>query len=267
MIDNDQNNEEYKLDDLDLLASEPEDQLRPEVDALSTPSVETIGENPKPVWENPMIRNGLIAVGCLVLLVMCYQLISSLFSGKHSTENQIKPVTVTKQVTVSQPVMNAFPNAEPDTSKLDKKLSTIEQDQNVMSSNIQTINGQMTAVSSSISDIATKMAELNNTLSAMSEKVDAQSQEITRLVALNAKKQRPIVTRKVNTGSQEVASIYSLQAVIPGRAWLMSSNGATMTVREGTSIAGYGVVKLIDPQQGRVITSSGRTIRFSQVDS
>lgn len=266
MIDNDQNNEEYKLDDLDLLASEPEDQLQPEVDALSTSS-EPVSDNPTPFWQNPTLRNGVIAVGCLVLLVMCYQLISSFFSSKNPAQNDITPVVVMKPALhVSQPVVRTFPDTQTDTSKLDKQLLAIVQDQSVMSSNIQTINGQMTTVSSSVSDIATKITELNNTILAMNEKMDAQSREIERLVAVKAKK-RSMPGRKMNGVGHEGPQIYSLQAVIPGRAWIMSNNGATLTVREGTTIAGYGVVKLIDPQQGRVVTSSGRTIRFSQIDS
>jgi intracellular multiplication protein IcmG len=62
-------------------------------------------------------------------------------------------------------------------------------------------------------------------------------------------------------------SRYNIQAVIPGRAWLIATNGATLTVSQGTAIPGYGIVKLIDPVQGKVTTSSGQIIRFSQEDS
>ena len=58
-----------------------------------------------------------------------------------------------------------------------------------------------------------------------------------------------------------------MQAVIPGRAWLIANNGSTITVREGTPIPGYGIAKIIDPIKGRVMTSSGKEIRFSQDDS
>ena len=60
---------------------------------------------------------------------------------------------------------------------------------------------------------------------------------------------------------------YYIQAVIPGRAWIIATNGSTLTVREGTNIAGYGIVRLIDPLDGRIVTSSGQIIRFSQEDS
>jgi len=32
-------------------------------------------------------------------------------------------------------------------------------------------------------------------------------------------------------------------------------------------IPGYGAVKLVDPAQGQVLTSTGKVIKFSQLDS
>jgi intracellular multiplication protein IcmG len=268
MIDNDQNNEEYKLDDLDLLASEPADNFQPEEDARGTsspPSVEKIA-----FWEAPVIRNGLIVIGCIVLLLLCYQLISSFFTSHDAVENDITPVSVAKKQlnTMQMPIQSSvksFPQKQTSQSEFDKKLSTLQQNQSTMSANIQIINTQVTTVTSSIADVATKITELNTTISAMSDKIDAQTREVERLVTIKAKKNH--IARRDFSNINNQPDVYSLQAVIPGRAWLITNNGASLTVREGTLIQGYGIVKLIDPQQGRVITSSGRIIRFSQVDS
>jgi len=77
--------------------------------------------------------------------------------------------------------------------------------------------------------------------------------------------------KKVRASKKVVAATppaqYFLQAIIPGRAWLISTNGDTVTVREGTRISSYGVVRFIDAKRGRVLTSSGQVIRFSQEDS
>ena len=61
--------------------------------------------------------------------------------------------------------------------------------------------------------------------------------------------------------------LYYIQAVIPGRAWLIATNGSTLTVREGSTIPGYGIVRKIDPNLGKVFMSTGKVIRFSQLDS
>jgi intracellular multiplication protein IcmG len=109
-----------------------------------------------------------------------------------------------------------------------------------------------------------KMAELNQVITQLNAKLETQSQVIERLTVRTAPK--PPKPRVLN-GFLNQRLKYYVQAVIPGRAWLIATNGATLTVREGTLISGYGVVKLIDPTQGRVLTSSGRIIRFSQSDS
>jgi len=268
MIDNDQNNEEYKLDDLDLLASEPEDHLQPEGDDVNSSLPPT--EARAPFFETPVVRNGLIAIGILVLLLFCYELVSSFFSNNHAAHNDITPVSVNNKQLNTAPVMidstvKSFSEEHADPTEVNKKLASLAQEQNTMSSNILTINNQITTVTSSMSDVATKVDELSRMISLMNDKIEAESREIQRLVMKKAEK-HPVGTRHFSNVNNQ-AVVYSLQAVIPGRAWLITNNGATLTVREGTSIAGYGTVKLIDPQQGRVITSSGKIIRFSQVDS
>jgi outer membrane murein-binding lipoprotein Lpp len=53
----------------------------------------------------------------------------------------------------------------------------------------------------------------------------------------------------------------SVHAIIPGRAWLKSRDGTTITVTEGDSLDRYGKVLVIDASNGVVITSSGVTLR------
>ena len=107
------------------------------------------------------------------------------------------------------------------------------------------------------------MTELNGVIANLSAKVDQQSREIEGLTI-----RRQEANKVYHRGAQATHfPKYHIQAVIPGRAWLIATNGATLTVREGTAVAGYGMVRLIDPSQGRVTTSSGQVIRFSQEDS
>jgi intracellular multiplication protein IcmG len=106
------------------------------------------------------------------------------------------------------------------------------------------------------------VSELNRMIAALSDKLDSQAKTIESLAAKPVvRKTHPIV------GRNKPLVQYNIQAVIPGRAWIVATNGTTLTVREGSKVPGYGLVKLIDPNQGRVITSSGRVIRFSQEDS
>ena len=57
---------------------------------------------------------------------------------------------------------------------------------------------------------------------------------------------------------------YSVQAIIPGRAWLKSENGETVTVAEGDMLKGYGRVTKIDPYDGVVeIDVGNRSVTLS----
>lgn len=57
---------------------------------------------------------------------------------------------------------------------------------------------------------------------------------------------------------------YSVQAIIPGRAWLRSDNGDTLTVAEGDVIKDVGQVTKIDPYDGVVEIKVGdKTVSLS----
>lgn len=265
MANNDPNNEEYKLDDLDLLASEPEDELHPEEsgDALSAKDTATIHEDAQP-WENPIFRKGLIVVGGLILFLLFYKAVHLLLGGK-STENQIVPVTQQTQkqsVPLQQPMPTLTTTTDHATTE---KLTSLEQAQNNAQATLQNLNEEVSSLNASMSDISSKIGALSSTLASLSDRLDAQTHEIERLVAMNTKRIHPVHVSRAGASKQVV--MYSLQAIIPGRAWLVASDGSSITVREGSTIPGYGVVKGIDPARGRVLMSSGRVIRFSQVDS
>jgi hypothetical protein len=62
----------------------------------------------------------------------------------------------------------------------------------------------------------------------------------------------------------QVKAMFSVQAIIPGRAWLKSENGETVTVAEGDILKNYGKIIKIDPYDGVVqIDASGRVVTLS----
>jgi hypothetical protein len=69
---------------------------------------------------------------------------------------------------------------------------------------------------------------------------------------------------QVMTSSGEPKSVYTVQAIIPGRAWLKSENGETVTVAEGDTLRGYGRIVKIDPYDGVVeLDIGGRVVSLS----
>lgn len=265
MADNDPNNDEYTFSEFDSLDNDPID---PGLDKSSEPRLG--GHEPK----KDIKRNALIALGLIFFAVMMYKLIGYLF---FSPKEKVEQDTITPISTASTTVKPTVPAALTTTpvqqvpvaviasdDGLKQKVSAIELSQQGVRNDVNAVSQQVNSVNNNVSNLNAQIENLNQVISTLSNQLTKQSEEISVLMARTQPRpvKKPIVKR-----AHTPAISYYLQAVIPGRAWLIGTNGSTLTVREGTIITGYGTVKLIDSLQGRVLTSSGRVIRFSQADS
>ncbi|WP_133129396.1 type IVB secretion system protein IcmG/DotF [Legionella yabuuchiae] len=260
MADNDQYDDEYQFSDLDTGSPKSVE----EEDIYTSP----MGAQGRTGVAAPrnVKRNALIAIALIILAMVIYKFLDSFFAGKKETvKPPQKPAQVIKQAptppqpAVVQPIAAAPPTD--DSVEVNQKLSAMEVSQQTLRSDVNSISNQMTGVSSSVNQMASQIAQLNQLISTLNEKIEEQSQDIQRL------RTKPKPVRKVVRRVVKPTPKCYVQALIPGRAWLICTNGTTLTVREGSTIPGYGLVKLIDPHQGRVMTSSGQIIRFSQDDS
>lgn len=267
MADNDQINDEYQFTELDP--------MDPNVLQKEQGSAEDTEEMPARAFSSGhnVKRNAIIVVAVFVVLMLTYKFIGSYFTGKKVVENEIKPTlavpnaiqpapssVVTAPPPPVRPVSTPVP---PDlASEVHSQLSALSLSEDNLSTEVSLVHGKIGMVNNNLESLSHKLNELNRMIAALSDKVDSQARTIERLAVKSTvnKAQHSVVRSKPRMN-------YNLQAVIPGRAWIVATNGTTLTVREGSKIPGFGLVKLIDPNQGRVITSSGRVIRFSQEDS
>ncbi len=269
MADNDQNNDEYKFAELDSLDNESME----EESNLNSPASSSQGRYPE---SKNVKRNALIAVGVLVLAMVIYKIVGWMYSDKSDVDSSQTSVTPVAQVT-PQPVQTTITPTptptpviqQPQTvittsdDDLKQKVSAIELSQQTVKAEVSSVGQQVGTVNNNINNLNAQIANLNQVIGNLSTQVAKQSAEINMIMVRF--KPKPVKPAIHHIRVQRV--LYYIQAVIPGRAWLIGSNGSTLTVREGTKIAGYGTVKLIDSMQGRVLTSSGQVIRFSQEDS
>ena len=275
MADNDQYNDEYQFADLDTITPDAGDE---EGTSESNKEVPPPGERPPKEFSEPanIKRNALIVVVLVILIMVIYKLVGSFIAEKKSSPKpevtQLKPATepsppVPVAPAPAQPAPSpVLPTSQENEPKIDiqinQKLSTLEIGQQSMRTDLSSVPSKIEGLNTSLNTLVAKITDLNGVIANLNSKLDEQAREIERLTVRREVK-KVHVARHRNSFSVQ----YYIQAVIPGRAWLIATNGATLTVREGTTIPGYGMVKLIDPNQGRVITSSGRIIRFSQEDS
>lgn len=248
-----------------------------DLDVISPDSVEEENVAPSSVERrvntgNNLRRNALIVVIIVIMLMLAYKFLGPLFTKKPQSDAvpslastaEAPPQPIQPQIQPVTPVAppQVQPTVSEDNSQITQRLSALELSQQNLRSEMDSMNSQLATINSNINDLTTKLTQLNQSLTVIVAKVEEQSKQIA-VCTVHAKPKpvHKIVIRRPPPPS------YFIQAVIPGRAWLIAQNGSTITVREGTQIAGYGVVKLIDSSQGRIITSSGRIIRFSQQDS
>ena len=262
MADNDQYNDEYQFADLDAISPDGDDQNQ-EGNAGAS---ENPPETPR---ENNIKRNAIIVIGVVVLLMVLYKIIGMFHTEKKDTDiinpPPVQTVFPTQPSVPSQPV-TPVSQSTPSMSdtKVAQKLSDLETNQQTTLTEVTAVNNQLGGINNNVNAMSAKMAELTGLVASLTAKLEEQSRALEQIII---RREAKTVQRHVPHKARPHYPKYNLQAVIPGRAWLIATNGATLTVREGTVIAGYGIVKLIDPNQGRVTTSSGQVIKFSQEDS
>lgn len=262
MADNNQGNDEYVFTDIDVMSPD----LMGEEDNLSNSA--RASAVPVDSERSDVKRNAIIVVVLVVVAMLVYKFMGSFFTTKTEpastivTETPVITPVVEPQPIIQPQIVTPVPSA--DTTALNQKISDMDVEQHNLRNSLNTLNNQLNSMSSNINALNMKISTLSQTVTVLTNKMDEQATQVSMLIAARVQQPKP---RKIVHRVVVPQTVYYIQAVIPGRAWLISTNGSTLTVREGTNIAGYGIVKLIDPNQGRVVTSSGRVIRFSQQDS
>ena len=108
-----------------------------------------------------------------------------------------------------------------------------------------------------------KLDELNKRLNRIESSLNQATQLLEQGQASAGKPGlEPLAT--VPTKAIEPKITYTVQAIIPGRAWLKSESGDTVTVAEGDLLKSYGRIAKIDPYDGVVeIDTGNKTITLA----
>lgn len=117
-----------------------------------------------------------------------------------------------------------------------------------------------------------KIADYEALNTSTQEKIQALNMKLARIeISLNKMSQvmlesRPMVAKPIISPVPPPPKVimprlvYVVQAIIPGRAWLKSETGETVTVAEGDSLKGYGRISKIDPYDGIVEIDTGSKV-------
>ena len=273
-VENIGDNDEYQFADLDGLGTESLDPVLEENDAEIEAAGEGVSSPPGRGRLDPqmmkIIKKSVLAVGGLILFVFAYKLIASFFAVPPEAAHKNIPVAAKKSLrveSITPKVPMPVHVSNEALNDTDKKVTALEQGRSRLNTDVLTMHQQIREVTQTVSTMTASLDEIKQSMEQISEKMEQQSQQMVRLQSIQ-RTRRLASTQKAKRVTPKVEQTrYFIQAIIPGRAWLMSTKGTMLTVSRGSAIPGYGDVRLINPKLGRIFTSSGRIIQFSQADS
>ncbi len=264
------------------------------VSAQEIPASDTSSAAPAFKTTHPqMKRNALIALGVFFLVMVLYSIITKI-TKQHDTQHHempgagsatnmpaMTPPVVTKVepepvATSNAPTENS-PSSNPtdvmneaspentsntmNSTAVTEALSVVEQNQDLIKTDVLSMHEKVSSMSSQVDLVRGQLMDLNKKILELTQQMHEETYRMEKIL----KEERAKKAAMKKKAAPPV--VYYIQAVIPGRAWLITTTGTPKTVRVGTSVPGYGVVQHIDAKQGVILTSSGRAIRFSQDDS
>lgn len=219
---------------------------------------------------NPMARNLMIAVGVIAVIFTVYKLMGLYFTPKQKTSAKAK-ATITKVAPVKRatpkkmtsiktvkPVVASTPVVTKQSiDNLKNEITVLVRQQNMANkTELDRLNSSVGTIRTELIDIQNTIEQLKKTAESLDKKLAQRAAPAKRKVI---KKRRKRVYRGVPRARR---THYVIQAMIPGRAWIKSKKGSTLTISAGSRVPGYGIVREIDAQRGIVITHTGATIKY-----
>jgi intracellular multiplication protein IcmG len=197
------------------------------------------------IWEKH--KRTIIIVGVVVVVAVTFATMRAL----HSPADTIAPPALAPVTAPAAPMMQ--PVIDP---QVTDQLNGLRQESINNNVAVRQLQGQVVQLTNSLSQSRAAQQQLNQSLMVLVGQVQQLTAEVKTLAhpkpaaaPAAPKKLEPVIT-------------YQLRAVVPGRAWIVDSDGESHSVAVGDTVRQYGNVQSIDADTGVVITTSGKTIKF-----
>lgn len=279
----DDNKDNKPEDQIDEFEEEFEFETEPsEEDALAPEEFETEDDDAPPVTKEQ--RKSMlipIVIAAVAVGFVGWKLVGMLTEDKAAPAPTPKPAPKIEDTTPKLPapveklppqstlpsVIDAQSNilpqdvtaTEESVTKLQKK---VEEQDNALKVRITNLEKELSNANQNAAQANAGVNKMQNDLAALNASVQELSNQFKAFHEEREKRQTKAVSKKHASPKAESANpTLSVYAIIPGRAWLRSGNGKTITVTEGDSVGEYGKVLKIDAGNGVVVTSSGVSLR------
>ncbi len=238
-------NDEY-VDDLQL--------EMPAIEEEETPiAAEELVEQPqaasglRAIWDNH--KRIIIITGAVAAIALVFGVMRMMHKPEAPAASAPSVVqAVTQPVTAAQPVIDP---------QMADQLTGLKQDSINNTVMVRQLQRQVQQLDSSLSQSRLSQQQLNQSLMVLVSQMQKLTDEVKTLsqpkvkvhAAPAVKPAEPVIT-------------FQLRAVVPGRAWIVASDGQSQSVAVGDHVPQYGTVQSINADEGIVITTSGKNIRF-----
>lgn len=200
-------------------------------------------------------RHILLGLGVIVLLGVLYSVIGYMFSRARHVQPVSVPAATTLPVvkpvdpTTAEITANTEQTAQLK-NRFDQLSARLDEQQNTVK-RLDFMLGQLQAQATANNAILTKL----------STQWDEQQ---AKQKALEEAKKKALAKKAAKASKPKIT--YVVKAMVPGRAWLQSSDGEALTVRVGDNLPDAGTITVLDVDQGMIATSAGTTIQYSPND-
>lgn len=274
-----QENQEYQLGDDNLLGSaNVSDPFLEEETSSKKQDTSAFMENP--ITESGLLqRRAMLAVGILISCLIIYKIFAYFMTDKLPAEKISVPPAPSVMTSAPAPKItpqpkpqplvrsNSAPTSQVMPSEVQTKLASLAASEENHYQEVVRLRTELSSLQTDMSNLTQKLDGLTEQLKTMTTQLNEQTNQM-QVMAIKITQQTQRLKKATLKKAQQPKPLYFVQAVIPGRAWLISSDGMhTVSVRVGSDLSGYGSVQAIDSEIGRVLTSSGRVIKFSQQDN
>lgn len=186
-------------------------------------------------------------------------------TAAQTVNNNSPPVSIQTTTTTSIPSTSVPPVAQSTAltnmgsqlpQNIDVRVSALASENEKLASQLQQEYVQK------INDYASQNKALQDQVQTLNTRVASMEVQMNQLIqALTRQTQSvPAAPPPAISEHADVKAPYNVQAIIPGRAWLRSDNGETLTVAEGDMVKDVGRVTKIDPYDGVVEINTGSKV-------
>jgi intracellular multiplication protein IcmG len=265
MADNKNINDEYQYveeGEVEPVSSNSSDTSEPSEQAAKSSEY---SERFNSLIQKPNVRrNAIIAVAALFVLLGIIKFTSS--EQPKQNDGQSQESYQQQQAKLLQERSDA---AQKSQGQITPELNQLNSNQTALQNTVSGLNNQVSQLSNQLNTISANNQSLVQELAVIQNKLNLTTQALEELIASQKSKKQITPSHVKYSRALKVAPIieyqkYYIQAIIPGRAWLISSNGQTLTVTVGSKVPGYGTVRKILPLEGRVVMSSSRVLKYNQ---